>query len=395
MIFEDNDIQQTKDRLSAWWNNEGLDRPCIGFNFPFTNSKITSVDEITDFFMSFCLAKNPDGIKSCMDKFEELKENLYAGGESIYSFRPNYGAGSLAAVFGVEPEYMKGSDKFGPLAETVWYLKEMAPDEAITLLEETKLDKNNEWYSRFLNIVEYAAKRAEKGNYTIAMIDLGGVLDVLSSLLGPKNIILNMKRNPELIENACTLILEKEKRVFSDLQTIIDKHSLGCNSWLNLWCPKHYYPVQSDFSAMLSPKWFKRFALPYIKEQAEDLDFAVYHLDGENQIAHLNDLLSLDCLDGIQWVPGAGKEITSSMQWMPLYEKIQAAGKKVILTNFEDSTMIPLFYEKLDPDLLYISRFFLDRFRAEFYLPEFIGGKGGKGNFRKFKRERKKEIKME
>jgi hypothetical protein len=35
----------------------------------------------------------------------------------------------------------------------------------------------------------------------------------------------------------------------------------------------------------------------------------------------------------------------------------------------------------------------MDRFRAEFYLPEFVGGKGGKGNFRKFKRERKRELK--
>jgi len=259
-------------------------------------------------------------------------------------------------------------------------------------LENTELNSKNEWYARFLRILEYATKRG--GNdYTIAMTDLGGVLDVLSSLLGPTKLVLSMRKNPTIIEKACSIILEKMLKLYEDLQAIIDKHSRGCDSWLNLWCPDHYYPVQSDFSAMLNPKWFKRFGLLFIKRQAEQLDHAIYHLDGENQITHLDDLLSLDCIDGIQWVPGAGKEITASMDWMPLYKKVQAADKKVVLNQFENPTLMNAFYEKLNPNLLYISSFFIDRFRAEFYLPKFVGGKGGEGNFRKFKRERKKELK--
>lgn len=384
--------EERKERLKAWWRNEDINRPCIGFNCPFLDSKIANVSEITDFYIGFCLAKDYDNIEGCLDKFEYLMDNIYSGGDNIYSFFPNYGAGSLATIFGVEPEYMEGSDKHGPVAETVWYLEEIPVEELIPRLENTELNKNNEWYARYLRVIEYAAKRAGQ-KYSIAMIDLGGVLDVLSSLLSPTKVILTMRRNPKLIEKACSLILEKMQKLYNDLQALIDKYSDGCDSWLNLWCPDHYYPVQSDFSAMLNPKWFKQFGLPFIKAQAERLEHAIYHLDGEKQITHLDELLALECLDGIQWVPGAGKEITASEKWMPLYKKIQAAGKKVILNQFENPTKITHFYEELDPNLLYISSFFMDRFRAEFYLPEFIGGQGGKGNFRKFKRERKKELK--
>jgi 5-methyltetrahydrofolate--homocysteine methyltransferase len=391
MIKEDKNIQEIKKRLGRWWNNEDTDRPCMGYNHPFYGKIISSLNEVTDFYIPFCLARNPDGIEVCLDQFEELKQKIYSGGENIYSFFPNYGAGCLAAILGIEPEYQKGSNKYGAVGETVWYMGKIHPDNVVSHIQEIELNNDNEWYARYLRVIEYAAKRAQK-DYTIAMTDVGGVLDVLSSLLGPEKLILTMRRNPEIIDECCRLILEKILILYDSLQAIIDNHCQGCDSWLNLWCPDHYYPIQCDFAAMLNPKWFKRFALPYIEQQAEHMDHAVYHLDGENQIVHLDDLLALESLDGIQWVPGAGKEITASYKWMSLYEKIQAAGKKVILNQFEDPTLITEFYHKLNPDLLYISCFFLDEIRAEFYLPEFIGGEGAKGNFGRYKRKRKKEL---
>lgn len=391
MKMEEKDIQETKDRLKKWWNNEQTERPCIGFNYPYYGEKIASVSEIMEFFIPFCLAKYPDGISKCLDRFEELKEKIYSGGDNLYSYFPNYGAGCPAAMFGIDPEYRKGSDKYGIMSETVWYRGKIPADRIIPHLESIELNDENEWYSRFLNITEYAAKRAN-GDYTIAVLDLGGILDVLSSLMGAENVVLSMKRTPNIIDEACSILLDKILILYDNLQSIIDQYCDGSDSWLNLWCPTHYYPVQCDFAAMLNPDWFDRFALPYIKKQAEHMDHAIYHLDGENQITHLDKLLDLDCIDGIQWVPGAGKEITASFKWMQLYKKIQASGKKVILNAFEDPTLIDEFYQKLDPDLLYVSCFFLDKFRAEFYLPEFVGGLGGKGNFRQYKRKRKREL---
>lgn len=43
---------------------------------------------------------------------------------------------------------------------------------------------------------------------------------------------------------------------------------------------------------------------------------------------HVDALLALPKLDGIQWIPGAGAPPVS--EWIPLLEHIQAAGKLVV-----------------------------------------------------------------
>ena len=48
-------------------------------------------------------------------------------------------------------------------------------------------------------------------------------------------------------------------------------------------------------------------------------------LDGPDAIRHLDSLLSLPKLSGIQWIPGAGSPPMS--EWIPLLKRIQKAGK--------------------------------------------------------------------
>jgi succinate dehydrogenase flavin-adding protein (antitoxin of CptAB toxin-antitoxin module) len=55
------------------------------------------------------------------------------------------------------------------------------------------------------------------------------------------------------------------------------------------------------------------------------MDHAFYHLDGKGQIRHLDMLLALDELAGIQWIPGNGQP--QADQWLPLLKRIRDAGK--------------------------------------------------------------------
>jgi len=50
-------------------------------------------------------------------------------------------------------------------------------------------------------------------------------------------------------------------------------------------------------------------------------------------ICHLDQLLAMDRLDGIQWVVGAGNPGPVDERWYPMYEKIQAAGKVLMLAG--------------------------------------------------------------
>lgn len=76
---------------------------------------------------------------------------------------------------------------------------------------------------------------------------------------------------------------------------------------------------------MISDKMFERFVLPDIAACCDALDHAFYHLDGKGQIIHLDMLLSLQRLRGIQWIPGDGQPPPE--EWLMLLKRIRDAGK--------------------------------------------------------------------
>ncbi len=374
------DMDDAKERLKAWWDHEIIDRPCVIYYVPKPDVKF---EGIYDFWY---LAKNWDDIESYVEDYEKKSKALYFGAENIPCLWPNYGAGIMASVLGVEPKYEEQGN-------TVWFSKPTPVEDVLPYLESIKINKNNPWYERLVRITEYAAKRAGK-NYAVALTDLGGILDILSSFLGPTNIIITMKRNPEIIETSCSIILEKTLKVYDDLQAIIERYSEGCSSWIPIWCHKRWYPIQSDISFMLSPRLFKKFVLPHVAAQSDHMDYAIYHMDGPGQLVHLEDLLSIQSLTGIQWVPGAGDEPSSSEKWMPVYKKIQAAGKNLVIDNpTETPNAATHLYKKLDPKGIIMILAFFTQMDAEYYLPESSGGKGGIGGYKAFKKEFRKRMK--
>jgi 5-methyltetrahydrofolate--homocysteine methyltransferase len=76
---------------------------------------------------------------------------------------------------------------------------------------------------------------------------------------------------------------------------------------------------------------FERLVIPFIEEQCEKLDHVIYHWDGPGEIPHLDLLLAVKKLHGIQWVPGAGNPQPEDEKWFPLYARIQKAGKRLVL----------------------------------------------------------------
>ena len=362
MEYKD-DITEAKERMVAWWDHEIIDRPVLSYYYPKRRGKLgTFLDTVGE---DWTLANDYDDIDNALDGFEKRAKESYFGGESIPFYFPNYGPGIMAAVFGVIPEFK---------SNTVWFSLPVKPEDIIEHLESIKLNQNNVWYSRLLRITETAAKRAGE-NYLISVTDIGGVLDILSSFLGPTNIILTMKRNPDIIDTCRAIISEKLLKVYDDLQNIISQFCDGCNCWLGVWSKKRWYALQSDFSAMLSPAWYNKIVLPDIVEQAEHMDYAIYHLDGPNALPHLDVLLNEPSITGIQWVPGAGNSPMGSKDWIPLYKKIQKAGKNLVIDSAPEN--ISHLYNTLDPKGLYVRTFYRSEYIANQYLPKFAGGREG------------------
>lgn len=358
------DFKEAKERLVAWWDHEIIDRPVISYYCPKRSGSIGGyLDAIGQ---DWTIVQNYDDIDSALTGFEKRAKKTFYGGEAIPSYFPNYGPGIVAAVFGVIPKFD---------SETIWFSQPTKPEDIIQVLESTKLNQNNEWFERLLRITSEGSKRAAERGYQFSITDIGGVLDILSSFLGPTNIILTMKRQPQIIDTCRQIILEKLLKIYDELYKIIKKNCNGFNTWLNVWCPKSWYPVQCDFIAMLNPKWFKQFVLPDLITQIEHMDYAIHHMDGPYQLPFLDDYLAIDQLTGIQWVPGAGRPPQGSNDWIPIYKKIQKAGKNVIMESLPEN--IPHLYHELDPKGLYVRVAFSSKTAANFYLPSFLEGQNG------------------
>jgi 5-methyltetrahydrofolate--homocysteine methyltransferase len=155
--------------------------------------------------------------------------------------------------------------------------------------------------------------------------DLGGNLDILASLRTTEQLLFNLFDAPDEVIRLAAEINRLWLRYYDELNSTIQAAGRGTTPWAAIWSAEQCYMLQSDISYMLSPQMFERFVLPDIAACSEVLDNAFYHLDGAGQIRHLDMLLSLESLHGVQWIPGDGQP--SPEKWLPLLKRIREAGK--------------------------------------------------------------------
>jgi 5-methyltetrahydrofolate--homocysteine methyltransferase len=136
---------------------------------------------------------------------------------------------------------------------------------------------------------------------------------------------LDLYDTPEEVARLAGAITRLWLRYYDELYAIIQTAGHGTTPWAPIWSPQRCYMLQSDFSYMISPRMFERFVLPDIAACCEALDHGFYHLDGKGEIPHLDLLLSLERLRGIQWIPGDGAPPPE--EWLPLLKRIREAGK--------------------------------------------------------------------
>ena len=113
----------------------------------------------------------------------------------------------------------------------------------------------------------------------------------------------------------------------------------GYTGWIPLVHNKTWYPLQCDFSAMISPKMFERLVLPSLENISSQMGTSVYHLDGPGEIVHLDMILSVPNIHAIQWVPlpdvhlekGNYHQCFDDEMSLDIYRRVLKAGRKVVL----------------------------------------------------------------
>ena len=93
-----------------------------------------------------------------------------------------------------------------------------------------------------------------------------------------------------------------------------------------------WYTISCDFICMISEAMFRQTILPSIEREIDYMQYSLFHLDGPGALRHLDTLLELPNLTGVQWIYGAGAG--PAERWIDVYRRIQAAGKSLQIVGY-------------------------------------------------------------
>lgn len=306
--FTDEDWQRIERDWTSWWNHD-IDRPMVIIYDEKPTGDIEPYNVFSEFIPNLLKDISLDEI---IDRYQYGLETKRFYGDAWPKWWPNFGPGIMSAFLG---------SKVYSNPNTVWFEPsgQISPEKL-----QINYDSHNIWWQKVKKLTALAVERWGS-NVNIGHTDIGGNLDILASLRGTEALLMDLCDVPDKIECLTGEITRLWIRYYDELDTIIRKTGKGTTPWAPIWSPKRCYMLQCDFSYMISPQMFERFVLPDLAACCEIMDHAFYHLDGKGQIPHLDMLLSLPKMCGIQWVPGDGAPPPE--KWLPLLKRIRDAGK--------------------------------------------------------------------
>lgn len=321
--------EKARPRLEAFWERQALGRSCYAFSLPRPDApshrRMPPADDPAALYM--------DAERILCGIEEGLIQRLHFG-ESFPVYWSNFGTAGNA-------KYAPGCRyQFTP--ETVWIhpsLDTLADDPCL-------YDPESPVLAEEIRITDTLC-RSTLGRAMVSFPDNCGILDALAALRGTEALLSDLLEETDAVQHALSILrsgfLDSADRFFR----VLRENNAGgsVHGWMHTWSPGRHVQLQADFSVMISPAMYREFVLPELEEISAAMDHTVYHLDGREQIRHLDLILSVPGLSGIQWTPVAGQPPTS--HFIPELRRIQEAGKCLVLMPHKSE--IPLLTRELLP----------------------------------------------
>ncbi len=327
--------QRMTEGLANWdrWFDQSLNRPIIDLRLSHARTPDRpEPSERSD--IRFVQFAGDTPVEQIIDQMDyDIAGHKFLG-DGYPRTWPNYGAGSLATYLGArcEPSVEGG---------TVWFHPPCQQEPADLHLN---LDPDEHWFKHAQAVMRAAIDRWQ-GQVQVSMVDLGGNLDVVSTFRPGEQLLMDLYDQPDEVERLVWEAHEAWFAAWDQFNAILQPTNPGYSAWAGLLCSRPHYMLQCDFCYMISPEMFDRFVKPELQASCRRLSHCFYHLDGPGQLNHLDSLLEIEELKGVQWVPGDGQP--PQEQWPDVFRKIHDAGKLIQLFMHNDANGRPRF-EALD-----------------------------------------------
>ena len=321
-------------RQDAFWEGEVLDRPVM---------------HMTTFRLNHAYpALAPHTGVSLRDRWMDTQYiaecalcwvmNTQFLGDALPSANPNLGPEVFSAFFGTKLYYGDS---------TSWSIPNLTDWADVA---KVKFSTDNSYWKKIIEITD-ALLAIGHGKFYTGITDLHPGADAIVAFRDPAEMNIDMIEHPAEIARLLQYVTDCYFQVYDYYYGKLSNAGQAITCWPSIVSSKKWYVPSNDFSCMISKSMFDEMFLPGIQQECRHMEASIYHLDGPNALRHLDSLLEIPELNAIQWVFGDGHGRASD--WLPVYQKCQAAGKGLQIGLAADE--FDLFMDHLKPNGLWLS----------------------------------------
>ena len=294
------------ERFEAWWQCEIIDRPLVTIGVKPDRDPVLPVKRHAT------LRERWFDFEHDLDLMEAKLAGAVFMGETVPWFYPDLGPELCATVYGCELEFGEA---------TSWSVPVAASSRAILDIEP---NADNVYWNAIRRATAMSLERG-RGRWITGMPDLHTNGDLAAALRNPQDLCIDCADDLDAVRRACEHVTDFYPVMFDDLWKPIEAAGVPCTTWAPVLHAGRSYVTSCDFICMISAAMFEEAILPSLVREMRFLERNCFHLDGPGALRHLDTLLALPELDGLQWIYGAGNG--PAARWIDVYRRAQAAGK--------------------------------------------------------------------
>ena len=324
------DFDECMARIYAWYEQKVIDRVPVRFhhhNMEYERSRVVdgSWESAEDRWFD---------VEFQVQTFLDSLEGTQFLGETFPVFWPNLSALVYNLFLGQTADFDDVTAWARPCIEDLGSLPEL------------RIERDGKSFKTIEALTSRALEHAE-GQFMVGYTDMYAGIDCTAGLRGFEKMCLDLVMDPEGIRGLIERAYSEYPGVYDHFDQMLKEHEQLSVTWMNLPSFETFNVLACDFAVNISRDHFDEFCMPILRKEAGPFTHNVFHTDGAGVAKNIDSILTLPNLAGIQWVQGYG-EGKPIMQWMPLIEKIQAAGKSVIADLQLDE--LDEFMGKVAPD---------------------------------------------
>lgn len=323
------DFDECINRIYAWYEQEIVDRVPVRFhhhNMQYESSRVVHGSW-----------ENSEARWLDVDfQVKTFLDSLQGGkflGETFPVFWPNLSAIVYNLFLGQPGEFDDVTAWAHPCVEDLNNLPELS------------VQRENKYFKAIEALTARALELAGD-RLMVGYTDMYAGIDCALGLRGAEQMCMDLVMDPDGIRALLDRGFSEYPEVYRHFDKVLKEHNQLSVTWMNLPSYETFNVLACDFAVNISPQHFDEFCMPIIRREAELFTHNVFHVDGPGVAKNIDSILTLPNLAGVQWVQGYGKD-KPIMQWLPLIEKVQQAGKSVIVDLQLDE--LDEFMSKVDP----------------------------------------------